>query len=73
MVLNSLVNLNGAFQEIKKYGQVELFLDRDKAGKEAARNLMDTLPQCVDQSGLFLPYKDLNEYWMNREKLGVKR
>jgi hypothetical protein len=73
MVLNSLANLKGAMPEIQKYGQVDLFLDRDEAGKEATEELMQSLPQCHDQSKLFLPYQDLNEYWMNRENLGLKR
>ncbi|AEL26976.1 toprim domain-containing protein [Cyclobacterium marinum] len=73
MVLNSLANLQGFYSKINKYSRVNLFLDRDKAGKEAARKLMDSLPHCRDQSELFHPHKDLNEYWMSRENLGVKR
>ncbi|SHM88597.1 Toprim-like [Cyclobacterium lianum] len=73
MVLNSLANLKSAMPTIQKYGQVDLFLDRDKAGKEATKELLQSLPQCRDQSKLYLPYKDLNEYWMKRANLGVKR
>jgi hypothetical protein len=73
MVLNSLANLKGAMPEIQKYGQVALFLDRDKAGKEATEQLVQSLPQCRDHSEFILPYKDLNECWMGRENLELKR
>ena len=73
MVLNSLANIKGALPEIRKYAQINLFLDRDNAGKGATEELMQSLSQCRDQSKLFTPYKDLNEYWMSRESLGVKR
>ncbi|SHN22968.1 CHC2 zinc finger [Cyclobacterium lianum] len=73
MVLNSLANVKQALPEIRKYSQIDLFLDRDKAGKGATEELMQSLSQCRDQSKLFSPYKDLNEYWMSSEKLGVKR
>jgi hypothetical protein len=73
MVLNSLANLKGALAEIKKYKQVELYLDRDKAGMEAAENLKLALPQCLDQGEFMMPFKDLNEYWINRDQQVVKR
>ncbi|WP_114751931.1 toprim domain-containing protein [Pleomorphovibrio marinus] len=73
MVLNSLANLKGAMPQLKPYRQVNLFLDRDSAGKEAAGTLMSSLLHCRDQSDLIRPFKDLNEAWMNRVKQGLKR
>lgn len=73
MVLNSLANLKKAMPEIEKYKHVNLFLDRDKAGKAASEELVNSLPGSLDQSKVFHPFKDLNEYWMSRENLGVKR
>ncbi|MBD3631281.1 toprim domain-containing protein [Cyclobacterium sp.] len=73
LVLNSLANLKKALHEIQKYRQVNLFLDRDKAGRAATEELKHSLTESIDESKVFHPYKDLNEYWMNKENLGVKR
>lgn len=73
MVLNSLANLKSALPEIQKYRNVNLFLDRDKAGIAATKTLMESLPTCRDQTECFSPYKDLNEFWIGREKMGVRR
>jgi 5S rRNA maturation endonuclease (ribonuclease M5) len=62
LVLNSLVNINKAIPILKKYEHVDLFLDQDKAGKSASKNLTDTFPQYLDQGHSIFPYKDLNEY-----------
>ncbi|MEX2594145.1 MAG: toprim domain-containing protein, partial [Anditalea sp.] len=73
MVLNSLSNLKGSITEINKYGFVELFLDRDQAGKEATDMLRQSIPNCQDQGDFIRPFKDLNEFWMNGLKQAVKR
>jgi len=62
MVLNSLGNLNAAFSIIEKYNQVNLYLDRDEAGRKATQLLKETFHNCKDLSSTSLPYKDLNEY-----------
>lgn len=62
MVLNSLGNLNDAFSIIEKYNQVNLYLDRDDAGRKATQLLSETFHHCKDLSSISLPYKDLNEY-----------
>src|SRR5690606_35256942 len=61
MVLNSLGNLNDAFSIIEKYNQVNLYLDRDEAGRKATQQLTETFSSCKDLSSISLPYKDLNE------------
>lgn len=73
MVINSLANLKGAMAEIKKYHQVELYLDRDKAGMEASENIKLALPHWLDPGKFMMPFKDLNDYWMNRDQQYVKR
>lgn len=73
MVLNSLANLNGALPEIKKYRNVNLFLDRDKAGLEATETLKNSLKQCTDHGDFIGPYKDLNEAWINSKNQSLKR
>ncbi|WP_439481614.1 toprim domain-containing protein [Cyclobacterium plantarum] len=73
MVLNSLANLKKAMPKILKYEQVDLFFDRDKAGKDATEELVQSIPQCSDRSKSFFPFKDFNEYWMSNENWRVKR
>src|SRR5690606_20398340 len=62
MVLNSLGNLNDALSIIEKYNHVNLYLDRDEAGRKATQLLTETFSSCKDLSSISLPYKDLNEY-----------
>ncbi|WP_163380211.1 toprim domain-containing protein [Cyclobacterium sp. SYSU L10401] len=73
MVLNSLSSLKSAMPEIQKYRQVNLFLDRDQAGRAATEKLTQSLPQSQDCSGIIGSFKDLNEYWMSRKNHGPKR
>lgn len=61
LVLNSL-----AFFEKKRpltdtYEKVDLFLDRDKAGKAATRTAVISHPRYNDASKLYRGYKDLND------------
>lgn len=73
IVLNSLANLQVALPEIQKYRQVDLFLDRDKAGIETTQDLKSCLSNCKDKSDIIHPYKDLNDAWMNTARVGLKR
>ncbi|WP_088655940.1 toprim domain-containing protein [Geofilum rhodophaeum] len=66
IILNSLSNTKGLLSIIGKFDSVNLFLDNDKAGKNATQELIKTASNTVDQSHLFKPFKDLNEYLINR-------
>lgn len=69
IILNSLSNTKGLLSIIEKFDSVNLFLDNDKAGQNATQGLMKTASNTFDQSHLFKPFKDLNEYLKNRSKM----
>ena len=62
LILNTLSFLNKSKSVINGYNEVLLFLDNDKAGKRATDELIGTgLSKCIDMSGEYSEYKDLNE------------
>lgn len=63
-----MVKIKKALPIINKYDHIDLFLDENDAGKKATASLMEVFPKCLDQGYSFNPYKDLNEFLM--EKLG---
>lgn len=65
IVLNSLTSYDKAvaYMKDREYTTVNLFLDNDKAGREYTKRFIDDFGEkAVDQSSMFLPFKDLNEY-----------
>ncbi len=62
LILNTLSFLNKSKSVINGYDEVLLFLDNDKAGKRATAELIGAgLSKCIDMSGEYSEYKDLNE------------
>ncbi len=61
MVLNSLGNIEKIKGSFKAYPEVFLYLDNDKAGKAAAKNLLSRFKHFTDRSVSFRNFKDLNE------------
>ena len=68
LLLNSLVNLKDALPKIIKYTAISLYLDNDKPGRKATKEIMRKIPNTKDFSELFSSYKDLNEYYLKKEK-----
>jgi len=62
IVLNSLSLLSSAIEDLLKYEEVKLFLDNDKAGKEAGEEICKIHPKCVNYSRLYGNYKDANDW-----------
>ncbi|WP_370407640.1 toprim domain-containing protein [Tenacibaculum dicentrarchi] len=73
LILNSLSTKNKALEELKKYVNVNLYLDNDISGNNA-KNFFRTeldgfVKEILDFSIIYKNYKDLNEYWIaNKEK-----
>lgn len=70
IVLNSLSLLSSAMDDLIKYKEVKLFLDRDKAGREAAKRIyaaIESQCKCIDCSGLYADYKDANEWFVQKK------
>lgn len=64
LILNSLSFLKKAMKHIEMFKEVKLYLDNDKAGKEATNWLMQNHKGCIDKSYLYKDYKDINEMWI---------
>jgi DNA primase len=66
LILNSLFFLKRAMKRIERFKHVELYLDNDKAGKEATAWLMQNHRGCIYKSYLYGNYNDINEMWIRR-------
>lgn len=62
MILNSLSFLSRIPAFITRYERLYLFLDNDKAGMKAARQLRTRHPQVIDMSVFYSGHKDLNDF-----------
>ena len=63
IVLNSTANLSKAMRPLGGYGRIHCFLDNDKAGMEAIRELQEEYGLRIrDASHIYGGYKDLNDY-----------
>jgi len=62
IVLNSIAFIKEIEQYINNYPKVNLYLDNDTTGREAADYLMSTYSHITDNSDIYKNYKDLNEY-----------
>lgn len=51
-------------RHIEFFKDVKLYLDNDKAGKEATEWLMKNHKGCIDKSYLYKDYKALNGMWV---------
>ncbi len=67
LILNSIAMKEKALDIICKYEKINLFMDNDPAGKEAASFFKKHHKAVKDFSMILypLPYKDLNDYLMN--------
>lgn len=63
IVLNSVANLTKALPLLDGYKEIRCFLDNDRAGKDALKNLRETYGGHVkDESFKYSTWKDLNDY-----------
>jgi hypothetical protein len=62
IVLNSVNNLSRAAELISSFDEVSAFLDNDTAGRNALEGMGRICKVLYDRSGLYLPYKDFNEF-----------
>lgn len=70
LVLNSLSQFERSRPLIETHPEVQLFLDRDQAGKAVTSRAMGLGKIYVDHSSLYDGYKDLNEWWVSSAKAG---
>ena len=70
LVLNSLSFFQKQTNLMEKHNRINLYLDRDPAGKKITENAKKTSLKYRDKSGLYKGYKDLNEWAVKNSKLG---
>ncbi|WP_153639585.1 toprim domain-containing protein [Prolixibacter sp. NT017] len=61
VILNSLSFLDRVTEILPFYKHVDLYLDNDSSGKQAAKKLCSLYNVCSDLSSRYSAYKDLNE------------
>jgi DNA primase len=63
IVLNSVSNLETIINSLEQYQQINLYLDNDNAGNQAAETIKDTHPKVKDYAKIIYPdHKDINEF-----------
>lgn len=69
IVLNSVAHIHKAFPTLQHYSTVCSFLDNDDAGRNTFSFIEQNLPDVRDFSRSYVPYKDLNEYLCNNNRM----
>jgi DNA primase len=67
LVLNSVSLVDRSLELVNAYHDVFLYLDRDKAGKQALEKYQSAGLNIVDVSRTYLGFKDLNDYLMDQK------
>lgn len=68
VVLNSTALVAAGIEVLKPlHNQVYLALDNDKSGDEATMEIQNAIASAVDIRHRFAPYKDVNDYLMNKK------
>ncbi len=69
MILNSVANVSKAISAIANYKEKHCYLDNDKAGVSAFREIQEKCGQNVkNMSTTYREYKDLNDYLCQKKK-----
>ena len=66
MILNSLTLLPKLIPSLHPYPIIESLLDNDEAGDRATKQLFDAGLPVKDMRACYTPYKDVNEYLVQR-------
>ena len=66
IMLNSLTLLPKLISSLHAYTMIESFLDNDEAGDRATKQHIDTGLSIKDMRACYAPYKDVNEYLVQR-------
>jgi DNA primase len=62
LILNSLAFFEKSWNIMESYHQIDLFLDRDRAGRETTEKALESSSRFRDRSELYRDFKDLNEF-----------
>ena len=64
IILNSVALVDKSIEAIKKYDNISLALDNDKAGDTATKKIIEHIPGAKDVRKYYKNFKDLNEFIM---------
>ena len=64
LILNSVSFVDKALPILDNYETIELYLDRDEAGRKSTAFLLNSTSRCIDKSELYAAEKDLNAWLM---------
>jgi DNA primase len=67
IILNSVSNLQQAMPIIMQHQKVFAYLDNDEAGRKALEKLRATRLEVIDQSEIYRPFNDFNDYLKTRK------
>ena len=67
-ILNSLGFIDKTFDMLDTYDSIALYLDNDRAGRNAVKLIMRHQPKCIDRSNLYENFKDVNGWWTAENK-----
>ncbi len=72
-VLNSLSLINRTWNILENYDTIELYLDRDQAGRKATALYLEKHcnTNCIDKSIIYSGFSDVND-WLVKRKLELK-
>lgn len=67
IVLNGVGFIEKFINLLPGYNKINLYLDNDRAGNEAAKRIQELRPESVNRSKIIYPtYKDFNEFLINQ-------
>ena len=69
LILNSTAMLFKAKDELKKYEKISIFLDNDSNGKSFKEKLQNQYKNVEDCSWIYHNFKDLNEWYCEKQNL----
>jgi hypothetical protein len=64
LILNSVALITKNLSVLANYQTIELYLDNDTAGNKYTEIIKEAFQNSIDFRGFFLPFKDLNEWFM---------
>ena len=71
LVLNSTAFVQKAMKVIEDYSSIELYLDNDPNGKQTTQKLIKHSKNCKDESAFYKEFKDMNEWLVQKAKMGL--
>ena len=68
LILNSLGFIEKTLEMFGPYESIALYLDNDRAGRNAVKIMMQQQSKCTDRSTLYENFKDVNGWWTAQKK-----